>query len=547
MAAHIETGTMVAPRYRSQTLDHLGLVAGMYEELGIGERIDQVIEQDCDKRQVSVGQAVKAMVLNGLGFVNQRLYLMPKFFWDKPTERLVGEGIRPEQLNDDVLGRALDALYKFGVTELYALIAPQAVKRLGLPVRFAQFDSTGFHVDGDYNSETGAEEGDIHLTRGYSRDHRPDLNQVVLQLIVERQAGLPLMMQPLDGNAEDKTHFRQTLQAYLGQLRTTYQLEYVVADSALYTAETLPLLQETGWITRVPATLKAAQKALRQADPETLTRLDEQTRYQRLTSDYAGVSQRWLVVYSEAAHQRALNTVPRQCLKHTQADAKAFAQLGAQSFACVADAEQALTAFQNTLTLTTVAEPRIVAVPHYHGPGRPAKDRSPDAVSYRIEGALASLPGEYTARLRQHSGFILATNQLDTHALSDVELLQAYKAQHRVERGFRFLKDPLFLASSLYLKSPQRIMALMGVMTLCLLVYAALEHRLRERLQAQGQTFPHQTGKPVQNPTARWVFQCFVGIHLLILADGQALVLNLNEHHQSLLELLGYAYEAFYS
>lgn len=547
MAAHIETGTMVPPRYRSQTLDHLGLVAGMYDEIGIGAKIDQVIAQDTDKRQVSLGQAVKAMVLNGLGFVNQRLYLMPEFFWDKPTERLLGEGISPEHLNDDVLGRALDALYEFGVTELYALIAPQAVERLGLAVRFAHFDSTGFHVDGHYNSETGAEAGVIHLTRGYSRDHRPDLNQAVLQLIVDRQAGLPLFMQPLDGNAEDKTHFRQTLQAYLGQLRTTYPLEYIVADSALYTAETLPLLQESGWITRVPATLKAAQEALRAADPETMTRLDEQTRCQPLRSEYAGIPQRWLVVYSESAHQRALKTVPRQCLKHTQADVKAFAKLCAQSFACTADAEQALGAFQNSLTLTTVAESHIVAVPHYQGRGRPAQDRQPDAVTYRIEGALASLPEAYTARVRQHSSFILATNQLDTQALSDAELLQAYKDQHRVERGFRFLKDPLFLASSLYLKSPKRIMALMLVMTLCLLVYAALDYRIRERLQTEGQTFPHQTGKPIQNPTARWVFQYFVGIHLLILADGQKLVLNLNEHHQSLLELLGWAYEALYS
>lgn len=224
MAAHIETGTMVPPRYRSQTLDHLGLVSGMYEEIGIGKKIDQVIDQDADKRQVSLGQSVKAMVLNGLGFVNQRLYLMPEFFWDKPTQRLVGEGIQPEHLNDDVLGRTLDALDEFGVTELYALIAPQAVERLGLQVRFAHFDSTGFHVAGDYNSATDAEEGVIHLTRGYSRDHRPDLNQAVLQLIVDRQAGLPLLMQPLDGNAEDKTHFRQTLQAYLGQLRTAYSM-----------------------------------------------------------------------------------------------------------------------------------------------------------------------------------------------------------------------------------------------------------------------------------------------------------------------------------
>lgn len=547
MAAHIETGTMVPPRYRSQTLDHLGLVAGMYDELGIGEVIDRAIPQDLDKRQVAVGQAVKAMVLNGLGFVNQRLYLVPQFFWDKPTERLVGEGIRPEHLNDDVLGRALDKLYASGVTELYGLIAPSAVQRLGLTVRFAQWDSTSFPVDGQYNSESGAEAGVIHLTRGYSRDHRADLNPVTLQLIVDRQGGLPLLMQPLDGNPEDKRSFRQTLQGYLGQLRTTYELDYLVADSALYTAETLPLLNATRWITRVPSTLKAAQAALRQADPDTMTRLDEQTRYHTLTTAYAGVSQRWLVVYSAAAHQRARKSVRRQCLKHTEAHTKAFATLSAQTFACAADAQKALAAFENKLTLTTVIEPRIVAVPHYHGRGRPAKDRQPDTVTYQIEGALASVPAEYTARLRQHSGFIVATNQLDTAALSGPELLQAYKAQHRVERGFRFLKDPLFLASSLYLKSPHRIMALMLVMTLCLLVYAALEHRLRQQLNAHGHSFPHQTGKPVQNPTARWVFQYFIGIHLLLLPDDQALVLHLKEHHQTLLELLGEAYEAFYS
>jgi hypothetical protein len=66
-------------------------------------------------------------------------------------------------------------------------------------------------------------------------------------------------------------------------------------------------------------------------------------------------------------------------------------------------------------------------------------------------------------------------------------------------------------------------------------------------LQAQSQTFPHQTGKPVHNPTARWVFQYFVGIHLLVLPDDQEIILNLDQHHQNLLELLGEAYEAFYS
>jgi len=116
-----------------------------------------------------------------------------------------------------------------------------------------------------------------------------------------------------------------------------------------------------------------------------------------------------------------------------------------------------------------------------------------------------------------------------------------------VERGFRFLKDPLFLASSLYLKSPKRIMALMMVMTLCLLVYAALEYRLRQALKEQQQTLPNQTGQSVQNPTMRWIFHLFVGIHLLVIQTGQILVLNLKPYHQQVLRLLGPPYEALYS
>ena len=83
----------MSPTYTSQNLDHLGLVAGMYEELGIGEYLDEQIAQDRKMRHVSIGQAVKALVLNGLGFVNRALYLTPQFFADKPTELLIGAGI----------------------------------------------------------------------------------------------------------------------------------------------------------------------------------------------------------------------------------------------------------------------------------------------------------------------------------------------------------------------------------------------------------------------------------------------------------------------
>ena len=90
-------------------------------------------------------------------------------------------------------------------------------------------------------------------------------------------------------------------------------------------------------------------------------------------------------------------------------------------------------------------------------------------------------------------------------------------------------------------------MALLMVMTVCLLVYAALEYRIRKVLKDHDATCPNQQGQPVQNPTARWVFQYFVGIHLLRIRGEGAFVLNLNDQHQQLLRLLGRSSEAFYS
>ena len=165
----------------------------------------------------------------------------------------------------------------------------------------------------------------------------------------------------------------------------------------------------------------------------------------------------------------------------------------------------------------------------------------------RTVSSMASNLQERTRRLERKSCFIIATNQLDCQSLSDEELIGVYKDQQKVERGFRFLKDPMFMASTLFLKSPQRIMALMMVMTLCLLVYAALEHRIREVLKEHNETFPDQKGMPITNPTARWVFQFFGGIHVLVIAQLHVLVLNLNDHHATLLRLLGKRYEALYS
>jgi hypothetical protein len=89
-------------------------------------------------------------------------------------------------------------------------------------------------------------------------------------------------------------------------------------------------------------------------------------------------------------------------------------------------------------------------------------------------------------------------------------------------------------------------MAFLMVMTVCLLVYAALAHRIRHALKDQGATFPDQKGNRPQYPTARWVFQDCVGIHVLFIPQHWPIVITLTEEHQPLLHLLGKRYAWFY-
>lgn len=535
------------PTYQSKILDHLGLVAAMCDELEIADVIDRTLPQDFDQRIVSVGQAVKAMILNGLGFVNQRLYLVPQFFETKPTERLLGAGILPEQLNDDTLGRALDSLYDYGVTELFRQVAAHAASRLGLRSRFAHLDATSFHLDGTYNSnEEVPEEGVIHIRPGYSRDHRGELNQVVLELIVEQRAGLPLLMKPLSGNSSDQADFPKLIKRHIAHLRQAHGIDYIVGDSALYSADHIRKLHKQGlkFISRVPGTIKEAQAVIAEVDLAGMEPLADGYRYRLWRSDYGEVEQRWLVIFSEAAQGRAHKRVSRQLERQRKKEQKAFEKLAKRVFSCREDAERALGAFEASLKATTIEQPDVLECVHTRGLGE--QFELTGQVSYRVGGKAVLSQARQAELIVRKSLFILSTNELAEQALSAEQVLAAYKGQARVERGFRFLKDPLFLASSLFLKNEKRIMALLMVMTLCLLVYAGLEWRIREGLREQKETFPDQKGKPTKRPTARWVFQCFVGIHVLILAQQQ-LVLNLQQRHEVILNVLGQRYHLYYA
>jgi transposase len=297
----------------------------------------------------------------------------------------------------------------------------------------------------------------------------------------------------------------------------------------------------------MPETLNEVQAHLANVDRTTLIPLTAGSHYREVSSSFGGGEQRWFVGYSEARHQRVQRTVDKQLAKQRDTERTAFKKLCAQPFACEADARQALAQCKAPLAVSRIAGEEMRPMAHHKGRGRPALGQPPARVDYALTGALASSLAARQALRAQKSCVVLATNELEAQALGAPEVLAAYKAQSAPERGFRFLKSPEFLASSLYLKKPERLMALLMVMTVCLLVYAALEYRLRQALREHDETFPDQKGRPTQRPTARWVFHYFVGIHVLLGAMDKPLILNLQEHHLRVLKVLGTAYESLYS
>ena len=162
--------------HESKLIQHLGIVGGICNESRLAELIDSHIEQK--RRKVSVGQAVQAMILNALGFTGRALYLTPRFYASRPVDVLVGEGLESDDLHDSSLGTALEAIYEHGITELFYSVAQNILTRYGISTRFSHLDSTTFSLHGVYNSEEEEdeiEEGVIHITKGYSRDHAPEL------------------------------------------------------------------------------------------------------------------------------------------------------------------------------------------------------------------------------------------------------------------------------------------------------------------------------------------------------------------------------------
>jgi transposase len=522
-----------------ERLDHLGLIAEVIKDLGLIDRIDGRLVPD-RQEEITPGEAVAGMILNGLGFANRPLSLAPQFFANKPLDLLFHEGVGAEMFNRFKLGRTLDEVYAYGCDLLFSEIALAVCAQERIDLRFNHLDTTSFALSGEYIPDS--DEQAITITHGYSKDHRPDLKQAVLELMVSQDGGVPFVSQSWDGNTSDTEIFQERAAALIATFKNSPTPRYVVADAKLYNEANATNLQALGFITRIPTTLKLVSQVITQAlSWGTWQRLDDTTRYQRVELGHYGMAQRWLVVSSEAALQRSEATVSKAREREAEAIAKQLFHLQAKRFETPNAAQAALDMLAPAWKYHQVEAHSFIDHKCYTCKGRPTPATPVKTIAWQIQARVQPDNEQIEHQKQIKACFVVGTN-IAMSQLSDAEVIRAYKGQVQAERGFRFLKDPLFFVSSLFVKKPSRVQGLLMVMTMALLVYAVAQRRLRQQLARRHETVPNQIHQPTQRPTLRWVFQLLEGIHRVrVIVQGQVhdLIEGLNEVQISVLRLFG--------
>jgi len=542
----------IAPEIEVYPVQHLPIIKAYADQLGLVGLINHYVPTEMD---VDAGTIVLGLVLDTLSG-RSPLYRLEEFFAHQDTALLLGKALPPQAFTDDTVGRVLDRLYDFGTIRLFTACAVRAAARFGLERRYVHFDTTSRSVWGDYQF---AETQDLpfQVTYGYSKDKRPDLKQFVLSTLCVDRA-VPIWGKSEDGNASDKT-LNTTLLSEIAQLLAQYGVQpgaYIyIADAALVTEANLAALEDTLFITRLPATYNACERVIAEAvarnqweeigvlaqTPPTKHRPGTFYKVAESRVTLYGKSYRAVVVHSSSQDQRRQKALARERQASYTALEASVREAAHQEYFCRADAEAAAAKLRAQQSAYHRVEVMVEEHPTY-GPGRPSQKqpRVVKALRYGLQVTLHE-QAEVIARKVQELGcFVLLTNVPTDGEMAHRagEVLRAYKEQHGVEQNFAFLKDPV-IVNSLFLKKPERIEALGLVLLLALLLWRLVERALRLHVETTGSTLTGWDKKETQKPTAFMMMTKFAAVIVVKVGAYRQLAQPLSAVQQSYLSALG--------
>ena len=311
-------------------------------------------------------------------------------------------------------------------------------------------DSSSFHLHGQYTTSSTdinisnpgendvnkleivevTEPQEIKITYGYSRDHRPDLKQFIVDLICSGDGDIPIFFKSASGNEADSASFAKILVDF----KNTIEVDsLMVADSALYTAANIQLLSGIKWLSRVPLSLAEAKRLVSSiGDSELVESQINGYSYAVKRSSYASVEQRWLVVESEARKKSDLRQLEKRIQKLEISAISQLKKLQREQFNCHQDAMKAALKLSKQFKYYNLDNINV----NEKICGRTENQEC----LYQVSATLSKNEAAISSEIQSAGRFILATNILDENILSNSEMISEYKAQQSCERGFGFLK-----------------------------------------------------------------------------------------------------------
>ena len=165
-------------KMRVTRADHLPVIAAFCNRIGLTEVIDRVVPTEME---VSVGTIIQGMILDTLSG-RSPLYRLVEFFKHQDTEALLGKDVACTSFNDTTVGRAMDAVFDAGAEKVFSEVTFNASCKFSLDTRHVHFDTTSVNVWGEYE-QSASDSNTLHITYGYSKDHRPDLKQFLIKML----------------------------------------------------------------------------------------------------------------------------------------------------------------------------------------------------------------------------------------------------------------------------------------------------------------------------------------------------------------------------
>ena len=541
-------------------LGTLALVAGAFDLLGLEGLINENVGKKGSHVRANTGVEVKALVMQMLHVEWQSLMNTASFMTDVPCGALLGKNIKPDAFNRSALARMLDDIYSFGTEKLFVLCAREVFSRIGLEPEEVHIDSTSFHYHGEGMKDDACE---IQLKKGYSRDHHTELKQAISLMLVDGQSRIPLFGKNVSGNTSDNKSFLNMVRSSLPALREQFtKLKYLVGDSALCTEY---ILQEAAEkkilvVTRLPDKTDLAKECFAMLDEKKLERVyerkpdgeeDENFGMWCGIKNYYGTDLKLLLVKNYALRSLKKETVDKRAARELSTLNGRLKKLWTQPCKCRADAEKAVEALKNKLSLCRIDSADYEEVKKNEKPGRPKKgEESKKVVAFCKVKAKASIdPQKVEDAINSELLYVVATTDTKRE-WTMAELLSTYKRQSVIERCWRCSKRPNMMVDSIYLQKPSRIDALLWLMELALLVYAATEYLARKVMKEKKLKLTGAERRVNIRPTGEFLLRyvSYLGIALVLNRDTRRWsVENVNEELALLLTALGDEWLKYYN